>query len=100
MSMPERLSHLCHILMRPWNHVNRYDPAHPSGCLSTGIDGGANRRYVAAECDGHQAAADLVLLDEFDVGRLQRCIARLDGGDDAFGFDQSDCFTVCHKTVS
>src|SRR5436305_14483808 len=77
--------------------MDRDDFADSSRRLSAGIDGGANGRHVAAQGDGHQAAADLVLLDELDVRRLQRRIARLDGGHDALGFDQSDCFTVCHK---
>src|SRR5207245_6567540 len=95
--MPQDLAHFGNIGMRAWNHVYGDDLAHTAGGFSACIDGGANGRHVATESDGHQAAADLVLLDELDVGRLERCIAGLDGGDDAFGFDQSDCFTVCHK---
>src|SRR5436190_574641 len=60
------------------------------------INRGANGGDIASQRDRHQAAADFVLFYEFDIGGLQRRVARFDGGDDAFGFDQSDCFTVCH----
>src|SRR4051812_22766459 len=86
--------------MRPGNHVDRDTPPHAPRRFSAGIDGSADGGDVTAEGDGYQAAADLVLLDELDVGGFERCIARLDGGHDAFTFDQSDCFTVCHKTIS
>ena len=44
-----------------------------------GQDGGD----VALERDRDQAAADLVLLNERDVGGLERRVARLDGRDQA-----------------
>jgi len=68
--------------------------------FGAGVDGGAYRGDVAAQRDRHQPAADLVLLDERHVGGLESRVARFDRRDDAFGFDQSDCFTVCRRYLS
>ena len=58
-----------------------------AGGFSAGVHRGANRGDVALERDRDQAAADLVLLDECDVGGLERRIARLYRRYDSLGFD-------------
>src|SRR5262245_7367427 len=93
-------SHLRHFAVRARDDVDADDLADPTGGLSPGIDGRADGGDIALERDRHQAAADLVRLDELDVGGLEGRIARLDRGHDALGLDQSDCFTVCHSCSS
>src|SRR5690348_10973704 len=84
------LSHLRHVTMRPRNHVDADDLADATGGFGTGVDRRADGRDVALERDRHEPAADLVLLNELHVRRLQRRIACLNGRYDALGFDQSD----------
>ena len=76
----------------PGDDVDADDFADFAAGFGAGVDGRANGGHVAVERDGDQAAADLVLLDEVHVGRLQRRVHGLDGRHDALGLDQSDCF--------
>ena len=73
-------------------------PTRPAG-FGAGIDGGANGGDIALERDRHQAAANLVLLDERDIGGLEGRVTRFDRGHDALGLDQSDCFAICHCSL-
>jgi hypothetical protein len=83
----QRLSHLRHIRMRPWDDVDGEDFADAPGGFGAGVDRGADGGYVTFQGDRDQPAADLVLLVELHVGRLERRVAGLDGRHDAFGFD-------------
>src|SRR5258708_3618608 len=93
-SIANLLSHPRHVRVRTGNDVDGDDFADAAGGFGAGIHRGANRGDVTLEGDGDQAAADLVLFDEGDIRGLECRVARLDGRDDALGFDQSDCFTV------
>jgi hypothetical protein len=90
------LPHLGDIAVWARDDVDAHNLADATGGFGACIDGGADGGDIAFERNRDQAAADLVLLDELHVRCLEGRIARFDGGDDAFGFDQSNCFTVCH----
>ena len=86
--------------MRPWDDVDADDFTDTAAGFGTGIHRGAHGGDIAAHRDRHESAANLMLVDERDVGRLQRRIQRLDRRNNPLGFDHSDCFTDCHVNSS
>src|SRR5690348_2225740 len=76
-----RSAHLRYVAVRARDNVDADDLADPAAGLGAGVDRGADGGDVALERDRDQPATDLVLLDERHVRRLQRRVARLDGGD-------------------
>src|SRR6185437_13482473 len=91
------LSHFRHVRVRSWDDVDGDDFADAARGFGAGVNRRADRGDISAKGDGDEAAADLVLLDELDVRRLEGRVAGFDRRDDSFGFDQTDCFTVGHS---
>ena len=73
--------------MRTRDDVDGDDFSDTARRFSAGVDGGTHCRDITTKGDRDQAAADLVLLDEFYVRRFQRCVAGFDCCDDSLGFD-------------
>src|SRR6185437_9698844 len=90
------LAHLRHVRVRAGDDVDGDDFSDAPAGFGPGVDRGADSGDVTLEGDRDQAAADLVLLDERNVRGFKGGVEGLDGRHDALGFDQSDCFTVCH----
>ena len=55
------------------------------------LDRGGDRRQVAADDHGDVAAAELLLADDLDVGRLAGRVDRLEHGGETLGFDEAQC---------
>src|SRR6185312_4106942 len=89
-------THLRHVRVGSGDDVDGDDFTDAARGLCAGVNRGTDSGDVAPKGDRDQAAADLVLLDELHVRRLEGRVAGFDGCDDSLGFDQTDCFTVGH----
>ena len=78
--------------MGPGNDVHADQLAHALSCRAARLHGGLDRTHVAADHHGDQAAADVLLADEMNVGRLDHGVGRLDGAHQPAGFNHAQCF--------
>ena len=58
-----------------------------SACVDSSLDSA----HVAADHNGDQTGADLLLADEMNVSRLYHGVGCFDGADEAAGLDHSQC---------
>ena len=64
--------------------------AHALGGSRAGVGGGLHGTHVAADEDGHEAAADLLFTHEGDVCGLDHGVGSLDGADQSTGLDHAE----------
>jgi hypothetical protein len=77
--------------VRTGDDVGRDQFANPAGGVRAGIDGGFDAADIAFDDDGDEAAANLDLIDELDVGGFGHRVSGFDATDVAFGFDHAEC---------
>jgi hypothetical protein len=78
--------------MWPGNNVNANQFAYSTSCGRTRICGGFNGTYVAAHKNGHVAGADVFLSQELHIRSFDHRVCSLNGADETFGFDHTECF--------
>ena len=73
------------------NDVRCDELADPAGGVCAGVHSGFDAADVALDDDGDEAAADLDLTAELDVGGFGHRVGGFDATDVAFGFDHAEC---------
>jgi hypothetical protein len=74
------------------NDVNTDQFAYSTSRGSAGICGGLNGAHIAANKNGHVARADILLAQELHIRSFDHGVRSLNGSDETFGFDHTECF--------
>src|SRR5262249_49878691 len=85
--------HQVDVGVRARNDVHADQLAHALRGALTGLGRRLHRRDVAADDGGHVAAADLLVPDQLDAGRLHHRVRGFDHTDEALGLDHSQCIS-------
>lgn len=80
-----------HVRVRAGDHVDRHELADAARRGGPGVGGGLHGADLPADHHGGDvAAADYLLADQLDAGRLDHGVGGLDGAYEAAGLDEAE----------